>query len=244
MKIPVVRGVIDRRILVNFRVDPEVLARVLPSPFRPKLANGAGMAGVCLIRLKHIRPRFFPAFLGISSENAAHRIAVEWDQDGKQGEGVFIPRRDTSSRLNTLVGGSLFPGEHHHARFRVEERDEHYRVVLDSDDGRTHLAVEGHIAPELPETSVFDSLPEASAFFERGSLGYSVTGQPGRFDGLELRSLTWEVQPLAVEKVESSYFEDRALFPAGSVTFDSALLMRGIDHEWHGRGALCSGGVR
>ena len=68
MKIPVVRGVIDRRILVNFRVDPEVLARVLPKPFRPKLAHGAGMAGVCLIRLKQIRPRFFPAFLGISSE--------------------------------------------------------------------------------------------------------------------------------------------------------------------------------
>jgi len=30
----------------------------------------------CLIRLKDIRPRFFPSFLGISSENAAHRIAV------------------------------------------------------------------------------------------------------------------------------------------------------------------------
>ena len=241
MRIPVVRGIIDRRILVNFRVDPEVLARVLPKPFRPQLTHGAGMAGVCLIRLKHIRPMFLPSFLGISSENAAHRIAVQWEQDGKQGEGVFIPRRDTSSRLNTLVGGSLFPGEHHHARFRVEERDDHYRVVLDSDDRRTHLAVEGRLAPELPKTSVFESLPEASAFFERGSLGYSVTGQPGRFDGLELRSFTWEVQPLAVEKVESSFFEDQALFPAGSAAFDSALLMRGIDHEWHGREALCSG---
>ena len=114
-------------------------------------------------------------------------------------------------------------------------------LVLDSDDRRTHLAVEGRLAPELPKTSVFESLREASAFFERGSLGYSVTGRPGRFDGLELRSFTWEVQPLAVEKVESSFFEDRALFPAGSAAFDSALLMRGIDHEWHGREALCSG---
>ena len=240
MRIPVVRGIIDRRILVNFRVDPEVLARTLPKPFQPKLAHGAGMAGVCLIRLKHIRPRFLPSFLGISSENAAHRIAVQWEQDGERREGVFIPRRDTSSRLNKLVGGSLFPGEHHHASFRVEERDDHYRIVLDSDDRRTHLAVQGHVAPELPETSIFDSLREASDFFERGSLGYSVTAQPGRFDGLELRSFTWKVQPLAVEKVESSFFEERALFPAGSVAFDSALLMRGIDHEWHGRESLCA----
>ena len=142
MRIPIVRGLIDRRILVNFRVDPEVLARLLPSPFRPKLVNGVGMAGVCLIRLKHIRPRFLPGVVGISSENAAHRIAVEWDQDGSRHEGVFIPRRDTSSRLNTLAGGRLFPGEHHHARFQVEERNDHYRVALDSDDGRTHLLVE------------------------------------------------------------------------------------------------------
>src|SRR5689334_2956774 len=105
MQIPIIRGVIDRRILVNFRLEAEVLARLVPTPFRPKLVNGAGMAGVCLIRLRDIRPRFLPPFLGVSSENAAHRIAVEWDQDGNTGEGVFIPRRDTSSRLNTLAGG-------------------------------------------------------------------------------------------------------------------------------------------
>jgi hypothetical protein len=238
MQIPIIRGIIDRRILVNFRVDPEVLARILPAPFRPKLVHGAGMAGVCLIRLKHIRPRFVPFFLGIASENAAHRIAVEWDQDGKTREGVFIPRRDTSSWLNTLAGGRLFPGVHHHAAFQVQEHQDRYRIELSSDDRRTHLLVEGRVAPELPPTSLFGSLQEASDFFERGALGYSVTAKPGQFDGLELRSFAWQVQPLAVEKVASNFFEDRTLFPHGSVEFDSALLMRGIEHEWHGRGKL------
>jgi Uncharacterized conserved protein (COG2071) len=238
MRIPVIRGIIERRILVNYRVDPKVLAGILPKPFEPKLANGLGMAGVCLIRLNHIRPRFVPSFLGISSENAAHRIAVQWDQKGGRREGVFIPRRDTSSRFNTLVGGRLFPGEHHHAKFQVDERNDHYQVVLDSDDRRTHLAVEGHLAAELPKTSTFHSLQDASAFFEQGSLGYSVTGEADRFDGLELRSFAWKVEPLQVERVESSFFENRSLFPAGSVEFDCALLMRGIDHEWHGRESL------
>ncbi len=241
MKIPVMRGVIDRRILVNYRVDPNVLARILPGPFRPKLVNGAGMAGVCLIRLRHIRPRLLPSFLGLASENAAHRIAVEWDYLGQRREGVFIPRRDTSSRLNTLVGGRLFPGVHHHASFQVEERGGHYRIALDSDDRQTHLLVEGHVSTELPSSSIFGSLAEASAFFERGSLGYSVTAKPGEFDGLELRSFSWQVQPLAVERVESGFFEDRAMFPAGSVEFDCALLMRGIDHEWHSKEPLCAG---
>src|SRR6202011_710930 len=173
---------------------------------RPKLVNGMGMAGVCLIRLKHIRPRFLPCCFGISSENAAHRIAVEWDQGGERREGVFIPRRDTSSRLNTLVGGRLFPGQHHHARFEVEEHDGRYRVALDSDDHRTHLLVEGRACTDLPTGSVFGSLQGASDFFRRGSLGYSATRSPGTFDGLELRSFTWEVQPLVVGRVESSFF--------------------------------------
>ena len=201
------------------------------------------MAGVCLIRLKHIRPRFVPSFLGISSENAAHRIAVEWDQDGQRCEGVFIPRRDTSSRLNTWAGGRLFPGLHHHARFRVDERDGRYHIGLVSDDGHTRLDVAGRTDAVLPATSVFHSLQEASDFFQRGSLGWSVTQQTGEFDGLELRSFDWQVTPLAVERVASSFFDDRTLFPAGSVEFDCALLMKGIDHEWHNRGRLCLAGA-
>lgn len=238
MRIPIIRGTINRRILVNYRVDPHVLAKVLPSPFRPKLIHGVGMAGICLIRLKHIRPRYLPGFLGISSENAAHRFAVEWDQDGQVHQGVYIPRRDTSSRLNALVGGRLFPGVHHHARFQVREQEGRYSVILDSDDGKTHVAVEGSIAPELPRNSVFASLQEASDFFKAGSLGYSATAQPDEYDGLELRSFGWKVHPLEIERVESSFFEDRNLFPIGTVEFDCALLMENIQHEWVGRESL------
>jgi hypothetical protein len=41
------------------------------------------MAGLCLLWFKNIRPRFLPAFLGITSENAAHRIAVEWEHEDR-----------------------------------------------------------------------------------------------------------------------------------------------------------------
>jgi hypothetical protein len=58
---------------------------------------------------------------------------------------------------------------------------------------------------------------------------------------MELRCQRWQVEPLAVSAVRSSVFDDRQLFPAGSIEFDSALLMRGIEHEWHGRSDLCCG---
>ncbi|NOK60938.1 MAG: hypothetical protein GFH27_549289n80 [Chloroflexi bacterium AL-W] len=238
MKIPTITGVIDRRILVNYRVDPQVLVRILPAPFEPKLQNGYGMAGVCLIRLKHIRPRFFPTFVGIHSENAAHRIAVRWQEHGTWREGVYVPRRDTSSPLNTLFGGRIFPGVHHRSQFHVTEANNRYRVELVSNDDATHLVVDGKLAENLPDTSIFDSLQAASDFFEAGSLGYSTTRSPGQFDGLELRSFSWKVVPLDITVIESNFFHNNPLFPQGSVAFDCALLMRDIQHEWHARPLL------
>jgi hypothetical protein len=242
MRLPVIRGVIDRRILVNYRVAPEVLGRQLPAPFRPRLVGGFAMVGICLIRLREVRPTFLPSWLGIRSENAAHRAAVEWDQDGVPREGVYIRRRDTSSRFNSLVGGRIFPGIHHHARFRVLETIDHFEVSLDSDDGDTHLSVTADLAGRLPQTSLFGSLEEASRFFQGGALGYSETPDPRRFQGLELRCHTWYVEPLAVRHVASSYFDNRSLFPEGSITFDCALLMRGIAHDWLGQHDLCCQG--
>lgn len=241
MKIPVIRGLIDRRILVNYRVDPEVLALLLPPPFRPKLVHGFGMVGICLIRLRNIRPWGLPAWLGISSENAAHRAAVEWEENGVVHEGVFIRRRDTNSRLNSLAGGRLFPGIHHHAKFTVLETDSHYVLALRSDDGETSMSVVADLSERFPTGSLFGSLDEASAFFQAGSLGYSVTSTPTTFQGMELRCPTWKMDPLTVSKVESGFFGDPAVFPPGSIEFDCALLMRGIEHEWHGQKDLCCG---
>src|SRR6266511_567156 len=104
---PAMHGVIDRRILVNLRVSPASLQAILPFPFQPRLIRGWGMAGICLIRLKQIRPLGLSARFGISSENAAHRIAVKWEAEGRGQEGVYIPRRDTSSRINAFAGGRL-----------------------------------------------------------------------------------------------------------------------------------------
>ena len=238
MRIPVIRGVIDRRILANFRIASDVLAHVVPPPFRPQVVNGFGIAGICLIRLKHIRPQFLPLFVGVSSENAAHRVAVEWDVDGEVRTGVYIPRRDTSSWLNAFAGGRFAPGVHRRARFDVCEDERRFHVAMESLDGSARLLVDGEIASDLPSDSVFSSVDEVSQFFEAGSLGYSPNSSNGHFDGLELRSFNWSVEPLTISRIESSFFDDRDVFPADFVTFDNALLMRGIDHEWHCRDAF------
>jgi hypothetical protein len=230
---PNIQGLIRRRLLVNFRVDPLVIQRQLPAPFRPKLQDGYAVAGVCLIRLEQIRPKHVPNLFGISSENAAHRIAVTWEEEGSTREGVYIPRRDSSSLINRLAGGRLFPGEHNGARFAVEESENHIHLRMESLDHSVKVDVSGACSSHIPRDSCFQSIDEASRFFESGSLGYSATSNQGRLDGIELRTQKWTVEPLLVEEVYSSYFADQSRFPEGSASFDCALIMRNIQHEWH-----------
>lgn len=240
MRLPTITGMIDRRLLVNFRVDADVLAQFLPAPFQPKLIHGYGMAGICLIRLKEIRPVGLPAWVGVGSENAAHRIAVTWEENGISREGVYIPRRDSSSVLNYWMGGRIFPGYHHAADFEVKEGNGNYAITLQSTDGDTRVRVKGQKSDTLPSESIFRSMEEASAFFQAGALGYSATPRAGIYDGLELHTQHWQIEPLQVEAVDSSFFANPAHFPAGSVTFDCALLMEQIAHEWRGQPSLCA----
>jgi hypothetical protein len=228
--IDTIHGIIDRRVLLNYHIDPAALQRVLPPPFKPKLYNGHGVGGVCMIRFKQLRPRLVPAWLGLGSENAAHRIAVQWEQDGEPREGVFIPRRDTNSPFNKTLGGRVFPGIFQRSHFEVSESDSSVSVRIMREDGDIEIAFAGHAAGQLPNTSIFSSLEAAAGFFSLGATGYSATRTEGHYHGMELRSLNWNVAPLSIDEAKSCFFDNPLRFPPGSCELDCALIMRGIEH--------------
>ena len=226
-------GVVERRLLVNYRADPEVTARLLPSPLRPQRVNGHAVAGICLIRLGRLRPRRVPGLFGLRSENAAHRIAVEWDTPDGVATGVYIPRRDSGSFTNVVIGGRLFPGQHHGARFEVHEMAHELRVGFASVDHA--VAVRAHVvpSPDWTASALFATLDDASDFFRRGRAGYSATSSGRWLDGLELQTSAWQVAPVEVRTVQSTFFEDTTRFPPGSATLDCALLMRDVPVTWN-----------
>ncbi len=232
MRLPQLQGLIRRRILVNYRADPQVLAELLPAPFRPQLVGGAGLVGICLIRLEQLRPRHLPVCLGLVSENAAHRAAVEWDEAGETRQGVFIWRRDTDAWLNALAGGRLFPGRQQHACFRVDDDGEQVRLAMRSDDARSEIELAGRRSQDWPRGSVFGSLAAASACLRGGSLGFSPSSTGACFQGMELGCDCWPAEAFAVSHLRSTFFDDPLRFPPGSVEYDSALVMRDVRHQW------------
>lgn len=234
MNIPTLEGTIGRRLLVNFRADPDKVSALLPEPFRPQLVGDCAIVGVCLIRLERVRPAGMPAWVGMSSENAAHRFAVNWkDEQGREQAGVYIPRRDTGSRWNAWVGGRLFPGEHHLARFDVTQSDEGaVDFSMLAEDGTGEVRLRGRPATQWPATSCFTQLEQVSAFFRGGSRGFSPRLRSQGLDGLELQTEQWQIEPFEADEVFSSFYADESKFPRGSVEYDHTLLMRNIAHQW------------
>ena len=228
---------IERRLLVNYRIDPELVERQLPAPFRPQLVSGWAVGGVCFIRLGNLRPNHFPSALGITTENVAHRFAVEWDDDAGTQVGVFIPRRDTNSRVTALAGDRVFPGLHRMARFNVREQGPELQLGVDSRDGTLGLSVVARETQVL-EGSLFNSPEQAIEFFRRGSLGFSPSGSSNALVGVRLQSESWDARPVTVDEMRSSLFDDPAAFPRGSCTLDFGLVMRNLKARWVTHGPL------
>jgi len=179
------------------------------------------------------RPRGVPECVGFSSENMAHRVAIRFPGPSGMEPGVFIWRRDTDQRLMELLGGRAFPGVHGRAQFQVNENDNELQMRAITKNGDADVELRVSYTQEWKPTPSFATFREASAFFEQGDCGFSCSLRGDKLEGMRLRTMSWSLQPLAVEFVRSAFYSNTAQFPAGSIQFDCGLVMRGVPHEWH-----------
>jgi len=233
--LPTLEGVIARRTLLNYWIEPEVVRPLVPRELELATVDGLAVAGTCLIRLEHLRPKGVPSSIGLSSENMAHRIAIRYRPSPRDElrDGVFIWRRQTDRAMVKLLGGRLFPGVHGRSSFDVRSDDEglEYRVSSDESDANVSLSVRRVDA--WPGSRLFPRFDDVKSFFEKGDCGFSCTLKGDQLEGMQLRTTAWDMEPLAVDSVTSSFYDHRGRFPNGTIGLDGAVLMRGIPHEWH-----------
>jgi hypothetical protein len=179
--------------------------------------------------------------MGMSSENAAHRVAVEWEAASGLRDGVFIPQRNTESMFNQALGGRVFPGVFSRSRFEVKENSDSVSIRIVDEEGIDQVRFAGDLAEGHEAHSLFATLDEAANFFSLGATGYSLCRDGRNFEGMELRSLSWRISPMRMREAYSRWFSNSELFPSGSVEFDCALVMRNIPHEWNSRPRIAGG---
>ena len=217
-------GTIERRLLISYQADPDVIRSVVPAPLRLRLVEDRAVVGICLLRLGQLRPGVLPRWTGLRSENVAHRIGVEHPTPDGWRPGVYIPVRHSTSWVNVAAGGRCWPGVHHRAHIHSIEQAQHLDVRVEGPDVR--IRASGHSAPRLT-SRLFETLEEASRYYEIGTVGWSPDHHD-RLEAMRLEVHAWEVEPFELDAVRSSYFDDTSRFPAGTVTLDSALLMRNL----------------
>jgi hypothetical protein len=220
------RAQVRRRLLVSYRVDPEVAQSLIPDVFRPQIVDGSAVAGVCMIGLRSVRPGWLSPRVGFRTENVAHRIAVEWDENGKTRSGVYIAERHSSSLIPVLAGGRLFPGVQKRARFDLDETASRFRVSMAAPG--TKVSVDVQLGGPWTST-LFPNVEAASAFHEQGAVGWSPRRDGHGVEPLELTSKEWAVEPGQVISLNSSYFD---ALPEGAATLDSVVVMRDIPFFW------------
>ena len=221
--VPGVKAHLRRRLLVSYRLDPDIARTLVPAPLRPQLVNGHAIAGFCVLGLDGIRPRWVTARAGLRSENAAHRVAVEWDEEGAVRSGVYILERHSSAWHPVLFGGRLFPGVHRRARFTTDERGDRYAMTMDA--GGEHLAADVEVGGDWT-SSFFASVEKASAFYRSGRIGWSRGHDGVTLEAVALAAEEWVVEAARIRSVHSSFFD---ALPPGSAQLDHVVVMRDLD---------------
>jgi hypothetical protein len=219
-----VRSTIERRLLVNWRADPVDVAPMLPTGFRPNLVDGSAVVGVCILRLEHVRPPGLPRWAGAGFTSAAHRVSVSWDgRDGREEHGVYVLRRDTSSRLAAAASGRLFPGELRRAEVTDTSTDEELSISVVGDDGAS-VVVHGLVGG-ADRSHLFPTPAAAERFFLGGAVAYSPRAGADRLDALDLDAARFDLRPVTLDVARSTIWHDIA-------TFDGAYLMRDVAATW------------
>jgi hypothetical protein len=224
---PAVRGVVGRRLLVNYRVELEKLDTVLSEPFRGREVGetGMGIGSICLTRVENARPRFAPEFFGVSAETATHRVYARVERSGDHC--IYVPRRDVSSRFHALLFGSLLPTEFEQGEFQEMENGRKHQIRVEC--GKEIVGVEFHEAERdgVGDDSVFYSVESASTFLCDGGTEYDLTGDV--YSGVETVPQERGLKPVEVDEVRSSFFEKLG------GKFDSAFRAENVEHVWKPR---------
>ena len=229
---------LEQRLLLIFRSEPEGLAPWLPDDVQLRSFRGLGVAGIWIERQESVS-RLLPARLA-STQNVVHHVYVTRERvPRRERAGIFVLRRDTSSRWQSWSTAGPQVVRKHHARFRIRRRREAIDLVADSDDRVMHVALAAQLCEQLPANSVFRSIADATAFLRPSDAFLeAVEGLPKTPSRSPSK---WRLQPLAVERVESSLFG----WPDanGPLQFDRAFTLRSIEFAGRKEPAFCGDAV-
>lgn len=227
---PVVRGMVERRLVGCYACEPADVARALPDGLQPFDVDGRAIATVVLEWWRDVRPGFLPSFFGGSPARALHRIVVAGSgPDGRPAPCSWSVRIDSTSPFGAWLEDGRWSELARPARIELEDEHACLDATMVSHDGRVHVDFAGRRGEARRGAGRFETAGAFERFWERTARpcrlrnGRAIAGPPDR------ARLGWE--PLAVERDVVSLFDDPELFGSCRFELDSAWIGSALARE-------------
>lgn len=215
--------------LVNFAIDPPVLAAVLPSPVVPHVYADRAWLSVVIAQMAGMRPVGVPRQLGITYSQIVYRAVVRHGN----ARGVHFLRSDTDSRLMSALGNAMSFFAFHHAQIALLRDARGQSVEVVSSDRQADIRARFRPATDLPPTSAFPDLDVAKAqLVELFDAYHPQSGRPST-DVVSIRRQDWELAVVTDEIAEYGLMDGSPWFPAGSAVLDSVFAVQDLTYRWN-----------
>jgi len=216
--------------LVNFGMEPDLLASLLPSPITPDVHNNEAFLSIVISDLRDMRPTFLPKGLGFNFAQIVYRAIVTCNGE----RGVHFLRSDADNRIMCLTG-NLFSFFHfNHAKISYFRNQDQHCIDVKTRDGVADISAEYGIQKstnETPASSVFSSLEDAKHFFAELYVAFSTL--PGYTTAVRIDRTNWDVSFVSDKKATYSFMNGSSYFPKGSTRLDSIFYVEDLFYHWH-----------
>jgi uncharacterized protein YqjF (DUF2071 family) len=219
--------------LVNFAMEPETLARVLPPPLEPDIYDGQAFLSVVVADMERMRPAFAPRVLGVTYRQVVYRAVVRCGEE----RGVHFLRSDADNRLMVELGNLLTFFRFHQSRISSARGGGLHHFDLVAHAGHhadIHATFDlGHARRSVPEGSVFRGLDQAQSFLVELYAAFKPDADGRTVNTVRIKRSAWRITMVDAPRARFDFMDGSATFPAGSTRLDSAIYVEDLDYYWH-----------
>lgn len=224
---------------LNYRVDPEALAPLLPAPLQPEVHKGHGWVQVLVSSLRDMRPQGMPALFGTCFYQVSYRAAVTYrDPEGAPRRGGYFVRSETNHPVMRAVGNALAEFKFHDfgAADMVMLRDgDRLTVGVDPEpefpSGKLVSVVDTRPRESPPPGSCWSSLEELHEPLVECYDALGVDAEEGHLYILTIDRDPWNARFVEPENIYSEYFDVGPL-GGGAGVLDSVLHLEQCRYRW------------
>jgi hypothetical protein len=231
-----IRASLSQRNIFNFRLEPEVLDRLLPASYlKPQVIKGSSVLSFCVLELRDVILSPFPSFLGFGTTSCAFRSGIIDRSGGRDEPAVYITDRNSDlpiiSRLSPWLLSDTIPT----IRPSITRKGDVTSIRVHYLDGQRLFSADARPSksPTKTESQVFESSDDFTNFIHNGVTSYtpSIYG-----DSLARVDLHKEGPPfIALEAtVDSDWLE--SIWRDAGLVFDSAFRATAGFYKWTYRG--------